>query len=95
MIIIVTRDVAPRFRGFLASCMLEIGPGIYTSPIMSRAVRERTWLILKEWFESIGGGSILMTWKDSECPSHQGILTLGIPPVTIVPYDGIYLTRKE
>ena len=35
MVVIVTRDVADRFRGFLASCMLEIAPGVYTAPRMS------------------------------------------------------------
>ena len=94
MIVIVTRDVAPRFRGFLASCMLEIGPGIYTSPTMSRAVRDRVWAVLKDWFDVIGGGSILMTWKDTESPSCQGILTLGIPPITLVSHDDVYLTRR-
>ena len=32
MCVIVTRDVPMRFRGFLASCMLEIAPGVYTQP---------------------------------------------------------------
>ena len=32
MCVIVTRDVPARFRGFLASCMLEIAPGVYTQP---------------------------------------------------------------
>lgn len=94
MIVIVTRDVAPRFRGFLASCMLEIGPGIYTSPTMSKGVRDRVWGVLEEWFDLLGGGSILMTWKDSESPSYQGVLTLGTPPISIVAHNGIYLTKR-
>ncbi|TVR13365.1 MAG: type I-E CRISPR-associated endoribonuclease Cas2, partial [Planctomycetota bacterium] len=28
MTIVVTNDVADRYRGFLASCMLEIAPGV-------------------------------------------------------------------
>lgn len=36
MTVIVTRDVAQRFRGFLSSVMLEIAPGVYTSPTMTR-----------------------------------------------------------
>ncbi|MEL6317336.1 MAG: type I-E CRISPR-associated endoribonuclease Cas2e, partial [Pseudomonadota bacterium] len=31
MTVIVTRDVAPRIRGFLASLALEIAPGVYTA----------------------------------------------------------------
>ena len=41
MTVVVTRNVAPRFRGFLASVMLEIAPGVYTAPEMSKGVRER------------------------------------------------------
>lgn len=48
MTLAVTRDVAARFRGFLASCMLEIAPGVYTSPKMNRAVRERVWSVVQD-----------------------------------------------
>ena len=35
MTVVVTRDVADRYRGFLASAMLEIGLGIFVSPELS------------------------------------------------------------
>jgi CRISPR-associated protein Cas2 len=57
MTVLVTRDLAPRFRGFLASCMLEVAPGVYTSPKMTRAVRERVWQVIQDWFAELGGGS--------------------------------------
>ena len=41
MTVVVTRNVPGRYRGFLASCMLEVAPGVYTNPGMTRAVRER------------------------------------------------------
>ena len=41
MCVIVTRDIPSRFRGFLASSMLEIAAGVYTQPDMSASVRER------------------------------------------------------
>jgi hypothetical protein len=41
MTVIVTRDVPDRYRGFLASVMPEIGPGVFVSPELSRGVRER------------------------------------------------------
>jgi hypothetical protein len=47
--VIVTRDVADRFRGFLASVMLEVAPGVFISPRMNKGVRERTWSVLADW----------------------------------------------
>ena len=41
MTVLVTRNAPMRYRGFLASCMLELAAGVYTSPRMTRAVRER------------------------------------------------------
>jgi CRISPR-associated protein Cas2 len=41
LVVIVTRDVAYRYRGFLSSIMLEIAPTIYLSPRMNPGVRER------------------------------------------------------
>jgi CRISPR-associated protein Cas2 len=53
-----------RFRGLLASCMLEMAPGVYTAPKMNRAVRKRVWGVLEEWFNELGGGGIVMTWLE-------------------------------
>ena len=44
LVVIVTRDVAYRYRGFLASVMLEVAPAVYISPRMSPAVRGRVWI---------------------------------------------------
>ena len=91
MTVIVTRDVAARFRGFLASCTLEIGPGIYTSPRMTRAVRERVWQVLEAWYYELGGGSIVMTWRDAKAAGGQSIAVLGTPPRRLVDADGVML----
>lgn len=95
MTVIVTRDVAYRFRGFLASVMLEIGPGVYTAPRMSVAVRERVWIVLKEWFDELGGGSIVMTWEDGRKASGQGVDVLGQPPIDLVDHEGVILAKRE
>lgn len=92
MVVIVTRDVADRFRGFLASVALEIAPGVYTAPRMSKAVRERVWTVLADWFDGLGGGSILMTWRDPAEPCGQGLRVLGLPPRTFVELDGLVVT---
>lgn len=95
MTVIVTRDVAQRFRGFLGSCMLEIGPGVYTGPRMTRGVRERVWSVLADWFSETGGGSIIMTWSDSSQPGGQEILVLGLPACELVEHDGMFFVRKR
>lgn len=93
MTVLVTRDVAPRFRGFLASCMLEIAPGVYTAPNMSKAVRERVWAVMCAWFTDLHGGSLVITWRDKSAPGGQRIEVLGHPPKVIHDADGLYLVR--
>jgi CRISPR-associated protein Cas2 len=95
MTVVVTRDVAGRFRGFLASCMLEVGPGVYTGPRMTRGVRERVWTVLEDWFSQTGEGSITMTWNDPALPGGQDIRIVGGPPCELVEYDGVFLARKR
>lgn len=94
MTVIVTRDVAARFRGFLASVALEIAPGVYTSPNMSKSVRERVWDVLSDWHRNLACGSVIMTWRDTRCPGQQQVLTLGEPAKEIVDADGVLLVRK-
>ena len=56
MTIVITRDVEARYRGFLASAMLEVSPGVYVSPDLPAGVRERIWKVLQDWFRSLGKG---------------------------------------
>ena len=95
MTVVVTRDVIPRFRGFLASCMLEIAPGVYTSPNMSRGVRDRVWKVCSEWFQDVRDGAIVMTWRDETSPGRQGILTLGVPPKKLHDHEGFLLVKRD
>jgi CRISPR-associated protein Cas2 len=95
MTVVVTRDVVARFRGVLSSCMLEIAPGVYTAPRMTRGVRERVWQVLTGWFFELGGGSIVMTWREAESPGGQAVLTLGIAAKELVVHDGVHMVRSE
>ena len=95
MCVIVTRDVPTRFRGFLASCMLEIAPGVYTQPDMTARVRERVWRVLREWWSHYARGSVVMTWAALTTAERQRVLTLGEPAKDLVEYDGIHLVRRE
>jgi len=95
MTVVVTRDVAPRFRGFLASCMLEVAPGVYTSPRMTKGVRERVWTVLDAWFGEMKRGNVVMTWNDPSLTGGQGLKILGSPPQEFVDCEGLFLVRKE
>ena len=95
MTIVVTVNVAARYRGFLASAMLEIAPGVYTSPRMTAGIRERIWEVLTRWYHETGQGAIVMTWRDPKAVGQQQIRTLGEAPKSIVDADGIYLVKRH
>jgi CRISPR-associated protein Cas2 len=96
MTVVVTRNVPDRYRGFLASCMLELAPGVYTSPQMSKAVRDRVWAVCCEWAGVLPDESgVLMTWQDKQMPSGQAVLVLGWPKKELVELDGLWLDRAE
>ena len=95
MTVVVTRNVSHRIRGFLASIMLELAPGVYSAPRLSPAVRERIWSTLEEWFPYEQEASIVMVWRDNAVPGGQAVLVLGVPPIEIVNIDGIILTRRS
>ncbi len=94
MTVIVTRDVPDRFRGFLASVMPEIGPGVFVAPELSRGVRERLWLVMSNWWDEMPGGSMVLAWKDDSAPGRLGLLTLGLPPRSLADLDGILLVHR-
>jgi len=94
MTVVVTRDVEGRYRGFLGSCMLELAPGVYTSPRMTRAIRERVWTVIEGWHAELGQGSILMTWSEPGLPGGQAVRAVGVPAKEIADLDGILLARR-
>ena len=93
MTVVVTVNVEARYRGFLASAMLEIAPGVYTSPKMSTGIRERIWNVLTRWHRELRQGSIVMTWRDPSAVGEQQMRTLGEAPKYIVDADGVYLVK--
>lgn len=95
MTVVVTRDVESRYRGFLHSVMLEIAPGVYTSPRMTKAVRERVWEVLSGWHDHLKQGAIIMTWLDTEAAGGQGLLYLGEPARELVEVDSMVLVRRK
>jgi len=95
MTVTVTRNVSGRIRGFLASSMLELAPGVYSAPRMSAAVRDRIWAVLTDWFTAENEASIVMVWVDPAMPGGQSVRTLGLPPVELIEIDGIVLTFRR
>lgn len=96
MTVAVTRNAAPRVRGFLASIMLEVAPGVYTAPRMTKAVRERVQRVLLDWDECFGRDSgVLLTWPDAAEPCGQGLWILGDAPTALKDHDGVALARKS
>jgi len=94
MTVIVTRNVSGRMRGFLASSMLELAPGVYSAPKMSPAVRERVWSVVTEWFAAEQEASLIMLWADPAQPGGQSVKTLGVPPVNLIDLDGLLVTHR-
>ncbi len=95
MTVVVTRNVPDRVRGFLASSMLELAPGVYSAPRISPAVRERIWGVLADWFVAEEDASVVMLWADKTVPGGQTVRTLGLPPITLVELDGLIVARRS
>lgn len=95
MTVAVTRNAAPRVRGFLVSVMLEVAPGVFTAPRMNKAVRERVQRVLWGWEECFGlDRGVLLTWPDAGAPRGQGLWIVGDPPTELVDHDGVVMARK-
>lgn len=94
MTVVVTRNVSDRVRGFLASSMLELAPGVYSAPRITPAVRERIWRVLSDWFSNEKEASIVMLWADTSMPGGQAAAALGLPPIQLLEIDGMLATRR-
>lgn len=92
--IVVTRDVEMRYRGFLGSVMLEVAPGFYVGPRISKAVRERIWDVMIDWYGTLQSGSVTMVWREASMPGGVGVLNLGEPPKDLVEHEGTLLVRR-
>jgi CRISPR-associated protein Cas2 len=95
MTIVVTRNSPERFRGFLASCMCEVSPGVYTAPRMTQGVRDRVWSVLEGWFAPAGDHALLMTYPEPALPGGQAFRVLGAPRQDLCEHDGLFLARRD
>lgn len=94
MTVVVTRNVSARVRGFLASAMLELAPGVYSAPRISTAVRDRVWGVLEDWFPGEQDASLIMIWQERDVPGGLAARTLGSPRIDFVNVDGLILARR-
>jgi CRISPR-associated protein Cas2 len=94
LVMIVTRDVADRFHGFLASVMLEVAPNVFASPRMTKGIRERTWKVVSDWHAQEPRGSLVMVWRDLNETGGMGLAHLGTAPRELIEVDGMWLTRR-
>lgn len=90
--VLITRDVEDRYRGFLASAMLELGPGAYASPSLSARARDKIWDVLSDWHSQLGNGSLVLIYADRQADGGLAVRHLGAPPRTAVRLDGALLT---
>lgn len=95
LVMIVIRDVADRFHGFLSSVMLEVAPNVFVSPRMNPGVRERVWSVMKDWHRHESQGSLVMVWRDLNAVGGVGIANLGDPPRELMEADGMWLVRRR
>ena len=94
MTVVVTRNAEGRVRGFLASTMLEVASGVYTSPNMTPAVRERIWAVLVKWDVGTRDDGAVMTWPDAQAPGGQVVRVLGEAPLELCEAPGVVLVRR-
>lgn len=93
--IVIARNVADRFHGFLGSVMLEVGVGVYVSPRMSKAVRERVLGVLSDWYAHLREGSIVAVWRDTQQPGGLAFAHFGESPREIVDLEGFLAVRRS
>ncbi len=89
--VLITRDVEDRYRGFLASTMLEMAPGVYASPNLSAKAREKVWSVLTAWHGQLLSGSIVLLYPDRQADGGMAVRHLGTPPRQVVRIDGVLL----
>lgn len=92
--VLITRDVADRFRGFLSSAMLELAPGVYASPGLTARARDKIWAVVSDWHAQLGGGSLTLIYPDRQADGGLSVRSLGAPPRTPVRIDGVLLTLR-
>ena len=94
MMILVTRNACGRTRGFLASCLCEIAPGVYAGALTKR-VREQVWHVVERWHPLGADRSAVMVWLDKSAAGGQAIRVLGESRHDFVEWQGAAFVRRD
>ncbi len=89
--VLITRDVEDRYRGFLASAMLEASAGVYVSKGLTPRARDKIWKVVADWHATLNRGSLTLLYADAACPGGLAVKILGAPTRRPVPIDGTLL----
>ena len=92
--VLITRDVEDRYRGFLASTMLEASAGVYVSKSLTPRARDKVWKVVADWHATLGRGSLTLLYPDSACDGGLAVKTLGAPTRRPVLIDGALLMLR-
>ncbi len=92
--VLITRDVEDRYRGFLASTMLEASAGVYVSKSLTPRARDKVWLVVTDWHALLGRGSLTLLYPDSTCDGGLAVKILGASTRHPVKIDGALLMYR-
>ena len=92
--VLITRDVEDRYRGFLASALLELAPGVYASPYLGAKSREQIWKVVSDWHAQLQRGSLTLIYPDRQSDGGLNVRHLGTPPRHPIRIEGVLLTRQ-
>lgn len=84
--VVVTENVAPRLRGFLALWMVEIRAGVYVANLPKRK-REQLWSAV---VDSVLEGSCVMVWA-TNTEARYDFMMIGENRRAEVDFDGLKL----
>lgn len=92
--VVISRDVEDRYRGYLASAMLEASAGVYVSDRLTARARDTLWDTLARWHTQLGRGSLQMLYADAKADGGIGLRSLGTPARQAVRLDGLLLMHR-
>ena len=90
MTTIITENVAPRLRGYLATWMVELRAGVYVGNLSKRK-REELWTAI---VIAVADGSCVMVWATNTEPRYD-FQMVGDNQRSEVEFDGLKLVAFD